>query len=89
VYDPFRRWQRDGTLDAILRRLQMRLDSEERIDFDLWCVDAPPIRASRSAAGAEKKRPPGEPEDHALGAAKKRHPLRVCMWIMTADELAI
>ena len=56
IYDRFRRWQHDGTLDHILERLQMRLDADGRIDFDLWCVDATPIRASRSAAGGGKKR---------------------------------
>jgi len=58
VYDRFRRWQRDGTLDRMLERLQMRLDAEGRIDFDLWCVDATPVRASRSAGGGGKKSPP-------------------------------
>ena len=54
----FRVWQRDGTIDRILERLQMKLDEEGRIDFDLWCVDATPVRASRSAAGGgEKPRP--------------------------------
>lgn len=57
VYDRFRRWQRDGTLERMLDRLQMRLDADGRIDFDLWCVDATPIRASRSAAGGGKKSP--------------------------------
>ena len=55
VYDRFRRWQRDGTLERMLERLQMRLDADGRIDFDLWCVDATPIRASRSAGGGGKK----------------------------------
>ena len=58
VYDRFRRWQRDGTLHRMLERLQMRLDAEGRIDFDLWCVDATPVRASRSAGGGGKKSPP-------------------------------
>ena len=28
VYDRFNRWRKDGTVDRILRRLQMRLDRE-------------------------------------------------------------
>src|SRR2546423_9178841 len=32
VYDRFVRWRRDGTLDAILHRLQTRLDEDGRID---------------------------------------------------------
>ena len=54
VYDRFVRWRRDGTLDAILRRLQMRLDQDGRIDWDLWCIDGTNVRASRSAAGARR-----------------------------------
>src|SRR6185503_14256286 len=54
IYDRFVRWRRDGTLDAILRRLQMRLDQEGRIDWDLWCIDGTNVRASRSAADARR-----------------------------------
>jgi hypothetical protein len=32
----------------------LRLDNAGRIDRDLWCVDGTVVRASRSAAGAEK-----------------------------------
>jgi transposase len=52
VYDRFNRWRRDGTIDKILQRLQMKLDKEGRIDWDLWCIDGTNVRASRSAAGA-------------------------------------
>jgi len=52
VYDRFVRWRRDGTIDRILQRLQMRLDKDGRIDWDLWCIDGTNVRASRSAAGA-------------------------------------
>ena len=55
VYDRFVRWRRDGTLDAILHRLQMRLDEAGRIDWDLWCIDGTNVRASRSAAGARRR----------------------------------
>jgi transposase len=55
VYDRFVRWRRDGTLDAILHRLQTRLDEDGRIDWDLWCIDGTNVRASRSAAGARRK----------------------------------
>ena len=61
VYWRYNRWRRDGTIDRMLERLQLRLDAEGRIDVDLWCIDATQIRASRAAAGArrtaEKKRP--------------------------------
>src|SRR6185436_1830866 len=55
VYDRFNRWRKDGTWAQILDALLIRLDAAERIDRDLWCVDATVVRASRSAAGAEKK----------------------------------
>ena len=52
VYDRFVRWRRDGTFDRVLHRLQMKLDKDGRIDWDLWCIDGTNARASRSAAGA-------------------------------------
>jgi transposase len=52
VYDRFARWRRDGTIDRMLQRLQMKLDKDGRIDWDLWCIDGTNVRASRSAAGA-------------------------------------
>ena len=61
VYCRFSRWRRNGTLDRILDRLQMRLDREGRVDWDLWCVDGSMIRASRAAAGAPKKGIPTNP----------------------------
>jgi transposase len=51
VYVRFNRWRRDGTIDKILRRLQVHLDKDGRIDWDLWCIDGTNVRASRSAAG--------------------------------------
>jgi transposase len=56
IYDRFARWRRDGTLDAILKRLQMRLDAQGRIDWNLWCIDGTNVRASRSAAGARRRK---------------------------------
>lgn len=55
VYDRFSLWRRDGTLDRILERLQVRLDRDGRIRWDLWCVDGSSVRASRAAAGAGKR----------------------------------
>lgn len=55
VYDRFRRWRRDGTLERIVQRLQLRLDAEGKIDWDLWAIDGTNIRASRAAAGGGKK----------------------------------
>lgn len=54
VYDRFNLWSRDGTLDRILAKLQLRLDAEGRIDWDVFCIDGSVVRASRAAAGAKK-----------------------------------
>ena len=46
-------WRRDdGTFDRILKALQIRLDKQGKIDWDLWLVDGTNVRASRAAAGA-------------------------------------
>lgn len=55
VYDHFRKWRRDGVFDKILQALQIRLDRDGQIDWDLWCIDGSSVRASRAAAGATKK----------------------------------
>jgi transposase len=54
----FNRWRRDGTFDRVLKALQIRLDKQGKIDWDLWLVDGTSIRASRAAAGARKKTAP-------------------------------
>ena len=54
VYDRFNRYRRDGTLDRIVERLQMKLDQAGRIDWELFCVDGSSVRAHRAAAGAKK-----------------------------------
>ena len=61
VYDWFNRWRRDGTWDGMLKALQIRLDRQGRIDWDLWCIDGTTVRASRAAAGAGKKGAPKNP----------------------------
>ena len=56
VYDRFNRWRKDGTYERIIERLQVQLDEDGKIDWDLWSVDGTSIRASRAAAGAGDKR---------------------------------
>lgn len=56
VYHRFNRYRRDGTFDRILHRLQMKLDKDGHIDWDLWCIDGTNVRASRSAAGARESK---------------------------------
>jgi len=55
VYWRFNTYRRDGTFDRILERLQMKLDEEGKIDWELFCIDGSNVRASRAAAGARKK----------------------------------
>ena len=55
VYHRFNRWRREGLFDRILKALQIRLDKQGKIDWDLWLVDGSNVRASRAAAGARKK----------------------------------
>ena len=55
VHGWFMQWCRDGTFDRIVERLQSRLEADNRIDWELFCIDSSVIRASRAAAGAGKK----------------------------------
>jgi transposase len=54
VYALFRRWQRDGTWQAILAALQAIADGAGRIVWDV-SVDSTTARAHQHAAGARKK----------------------------------
>ncbi|WP_423824406.1 transposase [Salinibacter ruber] len=50
VYDRFRRWAEDGTLQSVARKLQGGLDTEGHIDWEQLGAHSTTIRASRSAA---------------------------------------
>lgn len=54
AWDHFNRWNRDGTLVAVLERLR----GEVEINAELWCVDGTPVRAAKCAAGGGKKTNP-------------------------------
>lgn len=54
VYDRFRRYRIEGMFDRILARLQLELNEEGLIDYELWEVDSTTVRAHKSAAGATK-----------------------------------
>jgi transposase len=58
IYDRFRRRSRDGALDRVLEALQVRLDRDGKIDWELFCIDGTSVRASRAAAGGGKKGAP-------------------------------
>ena len=55
VYHHFRAWRRAGVFARIIEALQIKLDKNGLIDWDLWCVDGASVRATRAAAGAAKK----------------------------------
>ena len=55
AYNRFNRWRAEGIIDRILQALQIRLDADGCIDWDLWCVDGSSVRAHAAAAGAGKK----------------------------------
>ena len=55
VYDHFRKWRQSGVFAAIIEALQVKLDNNGYIDWEMWCVDGSNVRAARAAAGADKK----------------------------------
>ena len=55
VYDHFAKWRKSGVFARILEVLQVKLDDDGLIDWELWCVDGANVRAARAAGGADKK----------------------------------
>ena len=51
----FNRWRQEGLWDRLIRRLQLRLDREGRIDWSQGSLDGTSIRAGKAAAGAAKR----------------------------------
>lgn len=58
VYGRFRRWSRDGTIDAVFAEILHLLEERGDIDWDLWCLDGTIARAARCAGGAPQKNYP-------------------------------
>lgn len=85
VYHRFNSWRKDGTFDRVLEALQVRLDAEGKIDWDLWCVDGSSVRASRAAAGAGKKGAPKSPKTMHL-VARAADSAAKSTWLLTAEE---
>jgi transposase len=84
IYDRFNRYRRDGRWDRIIEALQIRLDTQGMIDWDLWCIDGSSIRASRAAAGAGKKGDATSPRTTHWVAAAADSPAR-STWFLTAQ----
>lgn len=89
VYHHFSKWRRDGVFAEIIEVLQITLDENGLIDWDLWCVDGANVRAARAAAGADKKVSSGIPTNRTttLWAAVEAGLDRSSTWLLTAREL--
>jgi transposase len=87
VYDYYRNWRNNGTFDQILQVLQIRLDREGKIDWDLWCIDGSSVRASRAAAGALKKVSTNTPRNPKtmLWAAQEADSAANSTWLLTVE----
>lgn len=86
AYNRFNRWRSEGLIDRILEVLQIRLDAEGRIDWDLWCIDGSSVRAHIAAAGAGEKGDPKNPSTTRWVAAEAAGAPRFT-WSLTARAL--
>jgi len=91
VHRHFTNWRRAGVIDKIVQALQVKLDNQGLIDWDLWCVDGASVRASRAAAGADKKVSSDIPTNRRTThwAAAEVGLDRNSMWLLTARELRL
>src|SRR5258708_20535406 len=55
VYDHFSKWRREGVFARIIEALQIKLDENGLVDWELWCGDGPNVRAPRAPAGADQQ----------------------------------
>ena len=79
VYDYYSNWRESGVFDRVLEALQVRLDREGKIDWDLWCIDGSHVRAARCAAGAGKK---------ASSSTRTKASRRTTRWAAAAADSA-
>jgi transposase len=91
VFHYFSRWRKDGAFARIIEALQIKLDKQGLIDWELWCVDGSNVRASRAAAGASKKVASATPMSRktTLLAAAKAGLGASSTWSLTARELRL
>jgi transposase len=71
VYHRCNSWRRKGVFERVLEALQIRLDAEGHIDWDLWCLDGSSVRAAKAAAGGGKKGPRRAPRPRAGSLARR------------------
>ncbi len=91
VYDHFRTWRANGVFAAIVEALQVKLDKDGYIDWELWCVDGASVRAARAAAGADKKVSSGTRTSRPTTrwAAAEAGLDRSSTWLLTARALRL
>lgn len=89
AYHHFNAWKKSGVFGRIIAALQIKLDKEGLIDWDLWCVDGASVRATKAAAGASKKAPrPGRTNPKTTRWAAAAAGLdRSSMWSLTVGAL--
>jgi transposase len=89
VHRYFSQWRRTGVFAKMVEALQAKLDANGQIDWELWCVDGANVRASRAAAGAEKKVSSITRTSRrtTLWAAREAGLDRSSMWSLTVREL--
>ena len=61
VYSRFRQWRDEGTFDAVLGHLQLKLREDGLKDLDTWMIDSTAVGATRAASGGGKQ---GEGTNH-------------------------
>ncbi len=91
VHRYFGEWRKSGVFAAIVEALQVKLDRDGLIDWELWCVDGANVRASRAAAGADKKVSSDTPTSlrTTRWAAAEAGLDRSSTWLLTATELRL
>jgi transposase len=87
VYEHYYNWRDDGVFDRILSALQIRLDRQGRIDWDLWCIDGSSVRAARAAGGAAKKASSNTRKSPktTLWAAREADGAANSTWLLTTE----
>ena len=89
VHGYFSKWRSAGVFAQIIEALQVKLDAAGKIDWELWCVDGAVVRASRAAAGADKKVSSSTRTNRRITrwAARAAGLARNSTWLLTAREL--
>jgi transposase len=91
VYEYLVLWRSNGTYDRILEALQVRLDRDGKIDWELFCIDGSNVRASRSAAGASKKVPASTPKNRRTTrwVAREADTAPSSTWLLTVRDFPL